>query len=483
MAESKLDQIVKGASPPGASATAAAVEASTAQSQVSTQPSEVSSFQQPPQIRTTHISDPTSLLPSSPPQIYLNLLILEASLRSQYLTLRDRRRQNSFVLTLLFLWIAYFTYLLFFRPREDGKGVGGSVYWLVDRVEKMAWMGGIITTFLFYATGQWERGVRWPRRWVAVANRGLRGMNCKIVLMKESWWKETVSNLAFIFAYQLFFPSTGSSYHYIEHTPVSSQSHHKRQPSVSAADGIPRHIVRSNGHEYTEEDISPGGDHIKLLLLPKPFSADFREKWELYRTEFWEKENERRADLRGLVKRRQREAAKSEGGWLWWTGWRGWKRTMKSERHPFSQGHFPSHSSSHQTSLKDGTKKRRPSVIRDGGSHSRSSSRSSVFEYGDDGRPARHASTEERSRRWSTSTAGSTTERRRRKTITSSSLVPPEVSGRTTRSMRMTSAGSGIVYSGNEGSRPSTPGSEISTLSQAVGSERGDERVRSNVPA
>jgi len=78
------------------------------------------------------LPDPLASLPSSPPQIYLNLLILEASLRAQWLQLRTRRRQHTFFLTLLGLWTIFFGYALFLAPREDGSGVGGSVYWVVE---------------------------------------------------------------------------------------------------------------------------------------------------------------------------------------------------------------------------------------------------------------------------------------------------------------------------------------------------------------
>src|SRR4051812_46855546 len=124
-----LDQIVKGAPAPNSSLNNVAASA------FASPPSHdandrLASLKTP---RPPHpLSDPTSLLPSSPPQIYLNLLILEASLRSQYLTLRARRRQNTLVLTLLAVWILFFFYLLRLRPREDGQGMGGSKYWLVD---------------------------------------------------------------------------------------------------------------------------------------------------------------------------------------------------------------------------------------------------------------------------------------------------------------------------------------------------------------
>src|SRR5271170_5155050 len=101
-----------------------------------------------------------STLPSSPHQIYLNLLILESSLRAQYLHLLSRRRLNTFFILVLALWNCFFTYLLFFRVREDGTGRGGSVYWFVETSEKIALLGGAVTVLLVWATGQWERGIR-----------------------------------------------------------------------------------------------------------------------------------------------------------------------------------------------------------------------------------------------------------------------------------------------------------------------------------
>jgi len=370
-----LDQLVKGAPAPNTNVSAVAAAANS----------------QPPPYSATvvdgphdvkhppSIADPTSLLPSSPPQIYLNLLILEASLRSQYLTLRARRRQNTFVLTLLSAWLIFFFHLIFLRPREDGKGLGGSQYWLVDMSQKVCFITGVVTALLFWATGQWERGVRWPRRWVGVANRGLRGVNAKIVVIRGPWYRELFEWLLFLrpFSGGLWGGEQGgSSYHFIN---VSQEKSH----SLDGGGGRPRHRIVEDGKEYAEEDIASGGDYIKLLLLPKPFTPDFRQNWETYRAEYWEKENERRSELRKRVRARQREIAREEGGLLWWTGWRGWKRARglggrsgdveKSGHH--HQGH--SHSLSHTSS-----RRRRPSLLqgqrgRDG-SHSRSSSRSTT---------------------------------------------------------------------------------------------------------
>ena len=389
MSGSKLDQIVKGAPPPGTSVPSVVSRSST--------PAPLPEKNEPKDSRPPTFSpsaDPTANLPSSPPQIYLNLLILEASLRAQYLTLRDRRRQNTFFLLLLSIWITGFAYLLFLRPREDGSGVGGSVYWVVEMGEKVALMGGVILGMLIWGTGQWERGMRWPRRWVGVANRGLRTVNAKIVVIKGPWWKEMMGHLAFLFPYSSFFPAQGSSYHYVEH---NSEKQTHRPGSDDHGDDL-----------LNEEDLSPGGDYIKLLLLPKPFSPDFRENWELYRLEYWEKENERRAHLRKLLRKRNRELARQQGGWLWWTGWRGRKRQ------PDNVGKGDVEKSHHRHQLEKETK--RQSYTRTD-SHSRNTSRSSTPSTLDvEERPG-----STRTRRGSTTTSGSERRRKAKQSLSSES--------------------------------------------------------------
>ena len=331
---------------------------------------------------TIDVADPVASLPSSPPQIYLNLLILEASLRSQYQLLRARRRQNTFFLMLLAGWNAYFFYALFLAPREDGSGIGGSVYWVVEMGEKMALMGGVVTGLLVWFTGQWERGVRWPRRFIAVTNRGLRTMNCKIIVLKGSWWKETRGHLGILFP---FYSSHGSAYHYVDSQPGKRGVHDEELGVIK------------------EEDLAPGGDCIKLLLLPKPFSADFRENWEQYRTEYWEKENERRAALLKRLKERERQIARTHGGWKWWI----FGITPQKSR----TIHRMHDSEKSLQRTQDGKK---GSIKRDS-SHSRNTSRSSTPDFGDD-RPPSRSSGHKR--------VGSMVEKKRPKSLGSSGIQP-----------------------------------------------------------
>ncbi|OXV11352.1 hypothetical protein Egran_00879 [Elaphomyces granulatus] len=321
MASSRLDQLVKGA--PVSDAKDLVPEPPVPLPRSYLQPSAAPSTTTPSRPSTP---DPLSTIPSSPPQIYLNLLILESSLRAQYLALRERRRQNTFFLLLLAIWIAYFSYALFLRPREDGRGVGGSVYWVVETGEKVALMGGLVTGILTWGTGQWERGVRWPRRWLAVANRGLRAINTKVVVIQGSWWRELLSYLSFIFPYSSLFQSPGN-YHYVELTPAEKRAHQQHHTSFDS----------DSEAGFIEEDLAPGGDYIRLLLLPKAFSPEFRENWDEYRTDYWEKENERRTQLRHKLQERDRQLARQDGGWFRWFGWRSSKQRRvipeKSQHH------------------------------------------------------------------------------------------------------------------------------------------------------
>ncbi|KAK3187412.1 Nem1-Spo7 phosphatase regulatory subunit [Lecanicillium sp. MT-2017a] len=320
--------------------------------------------------------DPLHHTPSSPAMIYLNLLILEASLRAQFLELRARKRHHTFFLTLLTLWVSFFGYKLYFAPREDGQGVGGSIYWAVEGAQRVCFMGGIITAILVWATGIWDRGIRWPRRWFAISNRGLRGFNCKLVLIRRTWWAEALSTAGFFLTYGLFSHTASSSYRHVDPSllrevekelQLSSDSH----PTLI----VPHEDDARGGHE---EDLAPGGDYVKLLLLAKPFSPTFRENWELYRTEYWERENERRALLRQKLKEHDSKLAKQQYGWFWWLPWRtGHVRRVEARKAPAHKSH-PSVDKSH---------KRRSSSVRRG---SVSSSRSHTPSLDmDDGHPSR----------------------------------------------------------------------------------------------
>ncbi|ORY65563.1 Spo7-like protein-domain-containing protein [Pseudomassariella vexata] len=347
MADS-VDSIVKGAPQPSANA-------------------------KPPPTGTSPIGsvkpgDPLNHTPSSPSMIYLNMLILEASLRAQYLDLRTRRRKHTFFLSLLSVWLLVFGYGLFFAPREDGNGVGGSVYWVVDMTEKVCFISGVVTALLVWGTGIWDRGIRWPRRWFGISNRGLRGFNCKLVIIKRHWWVEVVSTIGFFFTYGAF-SGTAGQYRFVDPSILREVEKelnltHREHPPLPFANTD----EEKGGHE---EDLAPGGDYVKLLLLAKPFSPTFRENWELYRSEYWERENERRALLRKKLRQRDREIAKRQSRWFWWLPGR---RRVEAKLHVTLPGDEKTLHHRPSQILKDHKRARSGSVRR--GSTSAGSSRS-----------------------------------------------------------------------------------------------------------
>ncbi|KAK3374399.1 Spo7-like protein-domain-containing protein [Lasiosphaeria ovina] len=359
---------------------------------------------------TGKAGDPLSHTPSSPSMIYLNLLILEASLRAQYLELRARRRHHTFFLSLLSLWTVGFGYALFLAPREDGSGVGGSVYWVVETTERMCFLGGIVTGLLVWATGIWERGVRWPRRWFAMSNRGLRGFNCKLVVMKRPWWKEALSTIGWFLTYGLL-TNSGSSYRYVDPAVLREID---KELNLASHNHPTVHVTNwdeeKGGHE---EDLSPGGDYVKLLLLAKPFSPTFRENWELFRSEYWEKENERRALLRSKLKERDRKLRKEHGEWFWWLPWR---RSVAEKPHTVRTDPEKAHHPRHAAVVQEHRRTRSNSVRR--GSMS-NTSRSST--------PTLEAEEPGITRRSSTASNGSD---KKRKKLGSATKTRPKVESR-----------------------------------------------------
>lgn len=435
MSDRKLDQLVKGAPAPFA---------------------ETSSMPTSGVFGSSAPGDPLASLPSSPPQIYLNLLILEASLRAQYLELLARRRQHTFFLTLLFLWTVSFGYALFFAPREDGSGVGGSIYWAVEVTEKVAFMGGIVTAILIWGTGQWERGVRWPRRWVGITNRGLRGFNCKIVVVRKTWWREWLDLISFFLNGGLFSVVGGGLYRFVDASLLSGiEKEPKSQLArIQEEDGI-GHFARRG----REEDLAAGGDTISLLLLPKPFSPTFRENWDLYRSEYWERENARRAQILQRIRAHDKAILKkqrAQEGWLsWLIFWRRSKTKVDIEK--VHHGHVTHNKHSGHA----GAEKRFRSGSTAGrsGSQSRNSSRTStpIFEAED----SNSLRSQQRTRRSSNASNASTDTSRKRRSNTGTSTSNMRRSGSPSSTSRMQRLSAPKASSGSgSGSPASSPGSE-----------------------
>lgn len=278
------------------------------------------------------------LTPSSPQQIYHNLLILEHSLRQQYLQLTLRRRKYTFFFSILLAWTGYFFHRCFLAAPTP--------YTTVSTLEWLAFTVGAVTIGLFYLTGLYARALVWPRKFVGNTNKGIRQFNIKLVAVRVGWWDKMR-----YFWYELCPPEK-----YVKEVPrvrrrragsfiggpgrkgsvsgglsgsvgkeLSPRRHHTRITSVagsvisSSEDDRPHYGSHSAQEPLVveSEDLVPSGSHVKIVVLAKGFSAEFREGWEVYRDEYWEKENEFRARLRKELRAR---------GWWWKRWWEGRKK-------------------------------------------------------------------------------------------------------------------------------------------------------------
>lgn len=248
-------------------------------------------------------SNPLETVPSSPTQIYLNLLILEASLRSQYLRHLSRRRKFTFFLAVLCLWTAFFAYQFFV--------LGGSPYYYISHFEKLGLGGGVVTGVLYYATGLYHTTIVESRRFVAITNRGLRVLNVKLVKVPLSyrewirwWWGWYAIKVPQAQPSQVCRTRRSSTNTRRPAPPVLTHTH---SPSLSST-ALKRPLVSDEDDDDVEEveEYLPGGLHLKLVILPKGFSPDFREGWEIYRADYWEKENEIRQRRRRELRKRSR---------------------------------------------------------------------------------------------------------------------------------------------------------------------------------
>jgi hypothetical protein len=258
----------------------------------------------------------------------------------------------------------------------------------------------------------YARGVHWPRRFVSTTNRGMRPFNLKVVVVKGGFLAEGLAGALAVLDPLGWLQPKRVNFQLVPRDIETGSS--------SATKDNIHWNMHAARHGLVEEDIAPGGDALRLLLLPKPFSPDFREGWDTYRMEYWEKENARRAALRSVVRTRQREVARREGGWLWWTGWRGWRNLRLIQSRQSRRQADLAKLALREKAVNAAAKRMKERLRDDNASgSSRASSRSSTPAPDAEvtGQQSRRASVDGRRHRRTSSSASSTTSRRLRKGI------------------------------------------------------------------
>ncbi|ODV92640.1 hypothetical protein CANCADRAFT_43236 [Tortispora caseinolytica NRRL Y-17796] len=220
---------------------------------------------------TVAYSFPAALHPADAPRseyakpetMFPDLLIIEESLRAQFLILRNRRRMYIIFLTAIYLWIFYFVYAVFISPSQ---------YAYFIFFNRISLVFGVVSWTIFYLSGMYSRGITYPRRFIPHANKALRQFNLRLVLVHRSLLVVLKDNIVgtCLYAYHLLFYSLPAFCHWLFRYIGAIKSKRSRTYHTP--------LYRYGGISRS---------HVKLTLLAKGIRPDVRASWESYRDEYW----------------------------------------------------------------------------------------------------------------------------------------------------------------------------------------------------
>lgn len=168
--------------------------------------------------------------PSHPANVFRNLLIMEESLRVEYVQIRYTRRKYTLFVVLLIASTLYFAYTVFIDP---------SIYRVIHFFNRLFLMISLVTIVLFYISGSYTKTLVHSRKFIHNTNKGLREFNVKLVKIPPAWMESLIDVLW--------------------------------SPAYS----------------------NRPGRVVKIVLSPRAFNPDTVEGWEIYRQEYWNREYDR----------------------------------------------------------------------------------------------------------------------------------------------------------------------------------------------
>ncbi|OBA21971.1 Spo7-domain-containing protein [Metschnikowia bicuspidata var. bicuspidata NRRL YB-4993] len=200
-------------------------------------------------------------------KIFRNLLILEESLRQQVVQQRTLRRKYLTFLAALCALVASVSYLLYFAaPRGPLRAF-----------LQLILLTLVVTLLLYHLLGEYQKTIVLPRKFLSSINKGLRQLNVRLIKTKLSLANRT-ADLARELGLFLCI--------------MALKLCHSVSPSMARNPSSRLEVWLVSVQLRCQPRF--GLNDIKLVLVPRSFSTDIREGWELYRDEFWIKEGIRR---------------------------------------------------------------------------------------------------------------------------------------------------------------------------------------------
>lgn len=206
-------------------------------------------------------------------KIFRNLLILEESLREQVIQQRALRRKYLTFLSILCSLIASISHHLYFNNDVNSSSNGGPIRVILQ----IFLLSLIVTLMLYHLSGEYQKTIVLPRKFLSSTNKGLRQLNVRLVKIKTPW---TDSIIDLIREFVLLLAT------------MCLDSLHKVYPSIKGNKDSKVEVFLVSCQLQCQPRI--GVTDVKLVLNARVFNTDVREGWELYRSEFWIHEGVRR---------------------------------------------------------------------------------------------------------------------------------------------------------------------------------------------
>lgn len=215
-----------------------------------------------------HIGSGYTTTPSTG-KIFRNLLILEESLREQLIQLRAMRRKYLTFLLVLCCLIASISHHLYFGV-DTAQGA-------VRVLLQFVLLGLIMTLLLYHLSGEYQKTIVLPRKFLSQANKGLRQLNVRLVKIKTPLTDVMIDLIREICLLLV---------------TMCRNSLHRVYPSKRGNRNSRLEVFLVTCQLRCQPRI--GVTDVKLVLNARVFNTDVREGWELYRSEFWINEGMRR---------------------------------------------------------------------------------------------------------------------------------------------------------------------------------------------
>ena len=218
--------------------------------------------------KTEYVSSGYTLTPATG-KIFRNLLLLEENLRQQVIQQRAMRRKYLTFLAILCSLSASIAHQLYFveKTPTGTKRV----------ILQFSLLALLVTLMLYHLSGEYQKTIVLPRRFLSSTNKGLRQFNIRLVKIKIPL-SDSIIDL--VREMSLFVVN------------LLLISFHRLNPAMIQNRDSKLEVFLVSCQLQCQPRI--GITDVKLVLNARMFNTDIREGWELYRSEIWIHEGVRR---------------------------------------------------------------------------------------------------------------------------------------------------------------------------------------------